>query len=492
VGSEDLDILQAMFQASPDAIVVIDLHGTIETASPAAEILFGYPREQLVGAPIEMLLPEALRGRHTHHREAYAADPMSRPMGLGLDLYAQRLDGSVVPVDVSLVPTTVGGVARVGAFVRDATGPRRGENLLRSVNEMSRRLLAGEPTDEMLALASRQARLLLNASVAWIAVHSRNAGEVTVAAADGEAARSLVGAAVPASRSLAARAMREGITLTVNDMSADPDVLPEARAVHLGPGVYVPMLAEDGPVGALVVARDLHAEVFDESEINTAEVFASAAAIVLALGSAREALDAGRIIAEHERIARDLHDTVIQRLFAIGMRLQAAESIAEREVRDRIRTAVDSIDEVIREIRETIFDLNRPDSATPHLRQQFREVAREASEVLGFVPRVGFRGPVEVAVTNSLAVDLISVLREALSNVGRHAEARGVDVVLIAADGTVTLSVADDGVGPTDGPTAGHGIANMAARARKLGGEMTITRRSPSGTLLQWQVPSKS
>jgi signal transduction histidine kinase len=192
---------------------------------------------------------------------------------------------------------------------------------------------------------------------------------------------------------------------------------------------------------------------------------------------------------EQERIARDLHDTVIQRLFALGMRLQAAERLADGAVAERIGGAVDAIDQVIREIRETIFDLNRPDSSGPNLRQLVRSVAAESTEQLGFAPRLAFRGPVEAAVGDELAQHLVMVLREALSNVARHAQASNVDVVLIAADGSVTMSVADDGIGMPEGLSAGHGMENMRARARELGGELLVSGRSPSGTLLRWQVP---
>lgn len=243
-------------------------------------------------------------------------------------------------------------------------------------------------------------------------------------------------------------------------------------------------------MGSLVLARSHSEPTFEPAERIAAQVFASAAAIVLALGSARESLDRMRLAAEHERIARDLHDTVIQRLFGLGMRLQAAERQADEPVAERIRATVDSIDEVIREIRETIFDLNRPegqDAST--LRARIREVVSEATETLGFRPRVAFRGPVDSAVPEHLVIHLVAVLREALSNVGRHASARGADVVISVSDGEVILTVADDGVGVSGQPAAGHGLGNMKTRAAQLGGECLVTRRHPTGTLVMWRVP---
>lgn len=482
-----------MFRSSPDALIVIDAEGVIDEASPAVERLFGYRPADLAGQPVEVLLPEAVRSLHSRHRQAYAEAPEQRPMGVGLDLRARHRDGRVFAVDVSLVPAQIDGRLKVGAFVRDATERRRGEDLLRFVNEISRGVIAGEPIPGLLQMTAGRARMLVGAACSWISVQSPDHHSMVVAAAEGEAADSLLGALVPASTSLAARAMLRGETVVIADMAAEPDVLGEARVAGFAGGVYVPMQAEDGPVGSLVVARRPEQLAFTAGEVAAAEVFASAAAIVLALGTARASLERMRISSEHERIARDLHDTVIQRLFGLGMRLQAAERLADPVVGERIRATVDSIDDVIREIRETIFDLNRPagSEGRPNLRSRLRDVVAESTENLGLNPRLAFRGPVEATIGEALISPLAAVLREALSNVGRHAKAGAVDVVLAVGDGWVTLSVSDDGVGFSAGPAAGHGLENMRFRAEQFGGEFTVGPRSPSGTLVQWRVPLK-
>jgi PAS domain S-box-containing protein len=492
VSQEGSRILEEMLNASPDALIVVGDGGLIESATAAAERLFGYKPDELLGTPVETLLPTRMRSGHVGHRAAYWEQPEVRPMGVGLDLRALRRDGTEFPVDVSLIPTVMEGRLRVGAYVRDATERRRGEDLLRFVNEVSHGVLAGGDTPAMLTLAASMARTLVGATVAWVAVRTPLDERVVVAAADGAGSDRLVGATVAARSSLAAHAMATRTTLSVANMSGDPAVLRQARDAGLGPGIYLPMLAEDGPVGTLVLARAPGAPIFTPNEVASAEVFASAAAIVLAMGRAREELESARISLEHERIARDLHDTVIQRLFALGMSLQGAERFAQGKVGDRIRESVDAIDEVIREIRETIFDLNRPDTDGPHLRQQVRQIAAEATDLLGFSPRIAFRGPVETVVDDEVAGHLLAVLREALTNAGRHANASHVEVVLAAADGDVTLSVTDDGIGMSDGPTAGEGRANMSSRAEQLGGTLTFSKRSPSGTLMQWRVPRRT
>ena len=299
----------------------------------------------------------------------------------------------------------------------------------------------------------------------------------------------IVGATLDASSSLSAKAMGAGQPVLVADMHAEPAVIREAREAGFGPGVYFPMVTQEGPIGALVAARRSGATAFTDAEVAATEAFASAAAVGLALGTARESLEHLRMVSDQERIARDLHDTVIQRLFALGMGLQGAQRLADEPLAQRIRAAVEAIDEVIREIRETIFDLNRPYAAGLDVRQRVRGLAAEAAGPLGYRPRVSFRGPVEAELTEPILAQLLSVLREALSNVTRHARASRVDVVVVAEGDTVTLSVADDGIGVPDVPVAGHGLENMTRRAADLGGDCFVTRRRPAGTIVQWRVP---
>lgn len=481
-------VLEEFLHASPDALVVVDEEGVIEATSNAVLDLFGYTPEELSGQPVEVLIPAASRRRHAGYRSSYGEHPEVRPMGVGLDLMALRKDGSEFPVDVSLVPSRSGSGLKVGAFVRDATVRRRNEDLLRFVNDISHHALAGSVTEDLLGLAARRARMLVGAVAAWIAIPS-SGDTITVAAADGPMAETFLDVTLPIATSLAGQVMTGAGTLSVENLSTHPAVMKRARDAGLGAGLYIPMLAEHGPIGALVVARDHGEQQFSSTEVGIAEIFASAVGVVLALSTTRQALEDARVTAEHERIARDLHDTVIQRLFAIGMRLQASERLADGPVAERIGDTVETIDQVIREIRETIFDLNHPDRDGADVRRAVRSVISEAAGHLGFSPRINFRGPIETAIGEELCAQMIPVLREALANVGRHARASSADVLLTVSDGYVTLSVADDGVGITNQPTAGNGTFNMRDRAEKLGGELTISRRKPSGTLLQWRVP---
>ena len=361
------DLLEAVFASSPDAIVIVDDSGQIELASSAVEQLFGYPPNEITGRPVELLLPEAVHDVHRSHRHGFAKEPTARAMGAGLDLQGRRRDGTVLPVDVSLSPVRVEGRLLTAAFVRDATERRRSKDLMQNINDVTREVLASATRIEVLTLICERTHSLVDAALAWIVLPAGGAGkgQLRVEAVAGRGVEGLVGATLDSEASLSGRAMGGDSPVVVPDMHADPSVVLPAREAGLGPGVYFPMATQDGPIGALVVARAAAAPMFLPSEIAAAEVFAAAAAVGLALGDARQAIEDLRLVAEHERIARDLHDTVIQRLFALGMGLQGAQRLAEPGVSKRIGDAVRAIDEVIREIRETIFDLNRPAGAGP-------------------------------------------------------------------------------------------------------------------------------
>jgi two-component system sensor histidine kinase DevS len=191
---------------------------------------------------------------------------------------------------------------------------------------------------------------------------------------------------------------------------------------------------------------------------------------------------------DRERIARDLHDIVIQKLFAAGMSVQAVSSrIKEPESARRLATVVDDLDQTIREIRSVIFSLHTVGGSDNGLRSEILRIVSEERHVLGFAPRVHFDGTID-AVSDTVAGELLPTLREALSNVARHAEASAVEVFIDGTDG-VTLRVLDNGRGlPTDA-SGGNGIRNVTERATRLGGTCRIAARPDGGTLLEWHVP---
>jgi two-component system sensor histidine kinase DevS len=191
---------------------------------------------------------------------------------------------------------------------------------------------------------------------------------------------------------------------------------------------------------------------------------------------------------ERERIARDLHDTVLQRLFGLGLELQAT-AIRSPDVSDRLEHAVDEIDLIIREIRTAVFTLGSA-GRDGSLGQELATVTAQAKRVLGYSPRVRLDGPVESAMTPEIRTELLASLREALTNIARHAGATEAEVELVATD-VLTLRVLDNGRGmPSEFDTSsGNGLRNMAERARLLGGGCALGPRPDKGTQLSWWVP---
>jgi signal transduction histidine kinase len=203
----------------------------------------------------------------------------------------------------------------------------------------------------------------------------------------------------------------------------------------------------------------------------------------------RTADDALALADERERIARDLHDTVLQRLFGLGLELQATAMRSDGASAERLESAVDEIDRIIRDIRTSVFTLGAS-GRQGSFGQELAEVATQAKRILGFAPQLRLDGPVESLITGDVRSELVASLREALGNVARHARARSVAVEIVC-DEHVTLRVTDDGVGlPSGGaPNGGNGITNLSTRAERLAGSCSVANREAGGVELVWQVP---
>jgi signal transduction histidine kinase len=251
--------------------------------------------------------------------------------------------------------------------------------------------------------------------------------------------------------------------------------------------IVVPLVTTEALHGLLVVAGAGARHVDAEEELAMLTAFAGQAALALERIQAQEYRDTYMILEDRERIARDLHDVVIQRLFATGLQLQTAARLARvPQVTDRVNAAVDELDATIREIRSAIFELRTPASA--ELRGDVRDLVAEAAKALGFRPGLDIAGPVDSAVPDNLRPDVLAVLREALSNVTRHAAATAVTISLSVTTGRFTLTVVDNGVG-IDDARPHSGLSNLRERAAQHDGSFTIEANSPTGTRLEWSAP---
>lgn len=197
------------------------------------------------------------------------------------------------------------------------------------------------------------------------------------------------------------------------------------------------------------------------------------------------------VVEERERIARDLHDTVIQRLFATGLALQAMVRLASPDLGSRLQAAIDDVDDTIRQIRTTIFALEGPMTGQS-LRDGLVDVVSEMTSALGFSPSINFSGPIDTEVSDEAGDHLLATLREALSNVARHAGATAVRVSVIVDRDWLCLKVTDNGRGLPDQQersTEGRGLTNMQQRAEELGGSFSAGRGPGGGTIVTWRVP---
>ncbi|MCE3555316.1 GAF domain-containing protein [Pseudonocardia sp. RS11V-5] len=254
----------------------------------------------------------------------------------------------------------------------------------------------------------------------------------------------------------------------------------------LGPSVAVPMRSGERVVGVLVALRRVGGEPYRPTEVLLVTSFAEQAALALEIAEKTRAQRQLDVLADRDRIARDLHDHVIQRLFATGLKLQSTLRRAVRsDVQDRILQAVDELDETVREIRTSIFDLHGADHGG--VRRRLLDIVDEIVEGSAMTPSVRTSGPVDTLVPADLVPHLLAAVREGTSNAVRHSGGRTVTVTLEAAADLV-LQIVDDGTGMPD-DVARSGLHNLAERAAELGGALEVRRRPGGGTRLAWRVP---
>lgn len=319
------ELAGALFDSSPDGVLLVDTDGIVRLANPAAESLFGVSREVMVGSSVDDLVPPEFRDAHPERRAAYTSAPSTRPMGIGLELFAQHSSGEMFPTEISLNPCTIGGEQFTVATVRD---------------------------------------------------------------------------------------------------------------------------------------------VSDRQE--------SAAQMAM--------------LQDRERIARDLHDMVIQRLFAAGMSLQSVQGTARPPiVAERIAATITELDDTIRELRSAIFQLGQHGERRT-LSAQITELLHDRARHLGFEPVLRLVGDIDT-MPDFIADQLVATVTEGLSNVVRHANATAAVVHIERITDGLSLRIDDDGVGIPNEPKRSGGLSNMMWRAAELGGTCTVGPNEPAGTCLTWKIP---
>lgn len=362
----------------------------------------------------------------------------------------------------------------------------RRERWLAAAAEITTLLLGEVRRTDALALVARRAREVADAELALVLLYDDDADHFTVEVVDGPTvqARALVGTALPAADTSFAEPVTRGDHHLVEDLA---HAAPWPAVLHTGPAVVSPLATADTLHGVLMIAHSPEHKGVTDGDVALLGSFAGQAALAMERARGQEERELLVVLEDRERIARDLHDVVIQRLFATGLQLQSAAPMAARpDVAKRINAAVDDLDATIKDIRRTIFELRTPMSAA--LRTEIREAVSVAAESLGYRPQLELNGPIDSAVPDEVRPDLTAVLREALSNAVRHAQASRVSVTVSVDAGQVSVTVTDDGVG-CDPAAARSGLVNLRERAERHGGLFEVRRAEPKGTEVRWQVP---
>jgi signal transduction histidine kinase len=411
------------------------------------------------------------------------------------DLYlTEKRGGGEFTEDDEAVLVALGAAA--GVAVENARlyeEARRQQRWLRASSELTTALLSGATASAVLGDLTRHALELSGADLVTLALPDEDGRRLTLEYAEGDGADEARGLVVPTAKSLSGQVLETGEPITVENFAADSRTadVSKLHMGHIGPALLLPLGAPGNVRGVLTVGRRQGKPPLRHSAVDVITAFAAQAATTLELAARRADAEQFSVFEDRDRIARDLHDLVIQRLYATGMSLEGTMPMITRpEVADRVRNAVDAMDDTIRDIRATIFALqSRARASAPRLRSDIIDVADEMTEMLGFAPALRLGSGLDSRATTELSDQVIAVLREALSNAARHSGATRVEVAVDTdAAGMLTVLVRDNGRGIKETGRR-SGLANMAERAESLGGELRLSAVESGGTDLEWKVP---
>ncbi|MFJ5838986.1 GAF domain-containing protein [Streptomyces shenzhenensis] len=370
---------------------------------------------------------------------------------------------------------------------------RRRQRWLAASNELTRSLLSGEEPAAVLESFTRTVREMAGADLVTLAVPVGDSGELVVEAAAGTRADDVRGLVLPAA-SLAAKVFASGEPIMSEAVSADPRAEGgSASVVDLGAAFFVPLGTREHVRGVLQVANVPGGPLFPDAVIDMVIGYGNQAALALEVAEHRRDTEHMLVLTDRDRIARDLHDLVIQRLFAGALTLQSTLGrVADRpQVSERIQRVVDDLDDTIKVIRSTIYGLREhdQDGRGAGLRGRLVTATDRAAQALGCTPALRMTGLLDTDVPAEHAEHLLAVLGEALSNTARHAHATTVDVSVSVTAAELHLRVADNGRGIDPTVVRRSGLDNLSRRAEELGGTFRLAANEPSGTVVEWTVP---
>jgi signal transduction histidine kinase len=408
---------------------------------------------------------------------------------------SEAANGSFSADDEALVNSLAAnaGVVIENARLFEESGRRL--EWLRASMRISQHLLMAEG-DDPLEFIAEQALQIAGADLVSVVLPTPDGSHLTVEVAVGEEADTLHGYTYPVDNTMAGIAFQTGRPVLLGDAAADGGYRVHLNQVMpIGPVMVVPLQGVQRMRGALAVGRRIGRARFDAADLDMATAFANQAAVALELADARADQQKVALLEDRDRIARDLHDHVIQRLFAAGLTLQGLAGRLDSGAADKLGRVVNEIDDTIAQVRTTIFGLRgQLGPRTGMARARVLEAVGELGELLPVEPLVRFAGPIDAVVGDELVDDIVAVVREALTNTARHSAADQVSVSMTATKEQLTLEITDNGVGIGPGQRR-SGLANLGHRAEAFGGTFDFgpAPAGPSthgeGTHLRWTIP---
>ena len=491
---------RAAFDEGPVPMGIVsvgpDTERTVLAGNQALADLLGYDRDQLAGLTYSQLIhPDDLDIDDARIARTQAGQ---RSDDEAIKRYL-RADGTPVWVRLHSAPlskegdqvTAIGHLIDISAEVEADSARSRQESLNQALSDLRLKMLQGASRAEGLTLICESAAQTLAASSALILTPTGGGDDLKI-----ETAVNLPKGARAALR-FSKDAGVVGDVFSTGEprftKPGDPQATSGNRAVmvdlRVGSVVIAPLHGVDEVAGVLLVVRDADADTqFDEGDLAGINRFASEAVIAIELAAYRDNQQRIELLQDRERIAQDLHDKVIQRLFAAGMGLQAVVGQVEpAAAAERVAKTVTDLDGTIVEIRSSIFALSALDTPKT-IAEQLRETIAMAAEALGHQPDINLPEDIE-SIPLAVVEQLLPTITEALSNVARHANATHTTITLTLESGGLVLGVGDNGSGIDDSRAGGRGLDNMIGRARRLGGSCQITNNPTAGATLTWHVP---